>query len=599
MTQLPRDLAKPARGELPRRAPGLTARERLGLAVLAAEQARRGVFARMRLSRLLRWRYRSPQADDLLLAPPDLRVADPSFAEELSDGTMGLAGAIAHVGSSSLFRITPPSPEWARELHGFGWLRHLGVAAASPRAQTLARDLVLEWIAGSQRRRAPAWAPDVVARRVMSWLAHAGILLDGVERRPYVAIMKSLEDQVTYLTASWRNAPDGYPRLLAVIGLVAARLCVAGQERRLDAAEEHLVRELSRQILDDGGHISRNPQVTIELLLDLLPLRQCFTARGRPPHPVLAAAIASMTEMLRHLRLGDGSIARFNGMGATERDTLSTLLAYHRSRLESGRTAPPSGYVRLERGDTVAIADAGAPPPLALAGQACAGCLSFELTCGSEPLIVNAGAPASARPGTSRAVSRATASHNTLCLGEQSSSKLIRNARLERQIGAPPIRNPTRVTCDLAEREGVLVLDASHDGYVADFGLIHARRLSLAADGRKLAGEDRLTASKGILRFSWDVPFAVHFHLHPEVQVDLAGGAAELLLPSGACWRLTAEGAAMSIEGSRHFAEAAGPRQARQVVLRAVCCGEAEVTWTLERIADRPAESPSIADEDA
>ena len=36
-------------------------------------------------------------------------------------------------------------------------------------------------------------------------------------------------------------------------------------------------------------------------------------------------------------------------------------------------------------------------------------------------------------------VARATASHNTLCLGEQSSAKLMRDARLERVIGAPPL----------------------------------------------------------------------------------------------------------------------------------------------------------------
>ena len=35
-----------------------------------------------------------------------------------------------------------------------------------------------------------------------------------------------------------------------------------------------------RQILADGGHISRNPQALVELLLDMLPTRQAFARAG-------------------------------------------------------------------------------------------------------------------------------------------------------------------------------------------------------------------------------------------------------------------------------------------------------------------------------
>ncbi len=54
-------------------------------------------------------------------------------------------------------------------------------------------------------------------------------------------------------------------------------------------------------------------------------------------------------------------------------------------------------------------------PPLELAGQACAGCLSFELSSGREPLLVNAGMPGArdasrrpAKPATSASASAAS-----------------------------------------------------------------------------------------------------------------------------------------------------------------------------------------------
>jgi len=194
----------------------LNVRERVGLMALAVARARRGALARMRRSRLLRWRYRSPAADELSLAPPDLRPPDPSFSDELAAGNFGLAGAVADLRGRSPFAVAPPSRAWARELHGFGWLRHLD-AARSAEAEDTARTLLREWIRRCRRRREVAWEIEVVARRVISWLSHAGLVLDGADRRLYAAAMRSLTDQVTYLSASWRTAPDGYPRLLIIL----------------------------------------------------------------------------------------------------------------------------------------------------------------------------------------------------------------------------------------------------------------------------------------------------------------------------------------------------------------------------------------------
>ncbi len=45
--------------------------------------------------------------------------------------------------------------------------------------------------------------------------------------------------------------------------------------------------QLDQQILPDGGHISRNPGAIIEVLLDLLPLKQAFSSRNMQPPAAL------------------------------------------------------------------------------------------------------------------------------------------------------------------------------------------------------------------------------------------------------------------------------------------------------------------------
>lgn len=582
-------LATQAAPALRRAAEGrvVAAREQASLALLAVQRAGRSTLARVRRSRLLMWQYTSPAAEELLLTPPDLRAHDASFVVEVAAGSFGLAGVAANLRGRSPFAVEPPSQAWARELHGFGWLRHLE-AAASREGRTIAQRLVGEWIRRSIRGglSEDAWRAEVVARRIISWLSHSSLLLDGAEPKRYAAVMRSLTAQITYLATARRDAPDGYPRLIASIGLVHAALCIAGHDRQLAQAQTQLVAELQRQCPAGGGHLSRNAAVLVELLLDLLPLRRCLATRGKTPEPALLASIKEIAEMLRHLRLGDGALARFNGVGAAERDGLATVVGYDDGPAHAA-VSVRAGYARLHCGSTIVLADAGPVPPLPLAGAACAGCLSFELSSGPELLIVNGGTPGPDE-ASRHATARGTSSHNTLCLGERSSARLVRDARLEREIGSAPLRHPDNVTSAVREADGAVEIEASHDGYVETLGLVHTRILNLDAAGRRLAGRERLGPAKGgVLRFSWDVPFAVHFHLHPRVEARVGASpeVADLWLESGELWQLTATASALSIEDSLFFADSGGTRTAFQVVLRAACYGAGELSWTLEHIA--------------
>ncbi len=574
----------------------LTSRDKLNLAVLTLDKTRRDAMARLRRSRLMRWRYRTGIADDVVISPTSLRTVDPSFVDELAVGGFGLAGYVADIEAGSPFEAEPPSDVWLSELHGFGWLRHLD-AVMTEDAREQARLYVQDWLHLTRARQAVGWAPEVLARRIISWLTHENLLLDWAEPKDHDAIMLSLEHQVMFLRTSWHNALDGYPRLLCLIALLQADLCISGQGDRLAQSQIWLADELDRQVFADGGHVSRDPWIGVELLLDLLPLKPCFPAREKTLEPRIAHAIDRLMSMLHHLRLGDGSLARFNGMGAPEQGMLTTVMAYATpGRVTEKLSAKgPSGYVRLEREGTVIVLDAGKPGAFELSGKAHAGCLSFEMSAGKHLVFVNGGVPGALHRKL-LPVARSTASHTTLCLNELSSARLIRNARLEAQLGAAPLSLPERVTCEVSDDDKGIAVVASHDGYGEKCGLVHTRFLALAQDGATVAGKDRLSPLNADHRFTWDVPFAIHFHLHPEVVTVLSqnGESVDLLLPGGGRWRFSAGGRLISIEESLFIAHPAGPTVSEQLVLRGMCGGNAEVDWLLERVQGGDAQGASF-----
>src|SRR5438477_12047232 len=216
----------------------------------------------------------------------------------------------------------------------------------------------------------------------LAWLSPAPLVLGDTDGKFYRRYLRGLTREIRYLRYAMFDIADGLPRLQVLIALCYASLCLANQSRHIRDATRKLSDELQRQILPDGGHISRNPGALIELLIDLLPLRQTFAARNIAPPPALLNAIDRMMPMLRFFRHGDGNFALFNGMSATPSDLLATLLAYDVPHGAPMANIPHAGFQRLDAGSTTLIIDTGPPPPPSVSHDAHAGSLSFELSSG-------------------------------------------------------------------------------------------------------------------------------------------------------------------------------------------------------------------------
>jgi uncharacterized heparinase superfamily protein len=559
--------------------------ERARLSWFAARCALRGLVGGISAHPLMRWRFSPAATDRLLMAPKDLRTADPTRASEIYSGRFAFAGKVVICDGRSPFEMEPPSEEWAESLFGFGWLRHLR-AAESGITRANARALVDEWITLQALGDPIAWRTDVVARRIISWLSQAPLVLHEVETKFYRRFLRNLTRQVRYLRGTLGSARDGLPRLQGIIALTYASLCMKGQMRNAKSATRRLVHELERQILPDGGHISRNPGVLVELLLDLLPLRQAYSSNNIPPPPAVLNAIDRMMPMLRFFRHGDGNFALFNGMGPTSPDLLAAVLYYDDARGTPVANAPHSGYQRLQAETTVMLADTGSPPPIGVSQEAHAGCLSFELSSKQHRIVVNCGMPATNRASW-RHVARGTAAHSTVTVNEVGSCRFLAARWLRRLLGTPIVAGPSEVPVAREDRADGVVLRASHDGYADTFGILHQRTWRLSPDGRSLDGEDVFAPSSGEkLPGGGRDEFAVRFHLHPAVKASRLtdGHGAMLMLPNREVWTLEAYEDPVTLEESVFLAGSEGPRRAVQLVIHGRARNVPRVRWTFTQV---------------
>jgi uncharacterized heparinase superfamily protein len=564
--------------------------QRRRISTLIMGRFARGIMARasggsVALSRL--WPGRT---DRLIIAPHDLRTADATRAAEIYAGRFVFAGKIVTCHGRSIFDLEPPSEDWEVALLGFGWLRHLR-AADTALTRANARALVDDWISNPSHRRPAARRADVLSRRVISLLSQAPLVLSDTDGKFYRRYLRGLAREIRYLRYTMLDIPDGVPRLQVLIALCYASLCLANQARHIRSATRKLSDELLRQILPDGGHISRNPGALIELLIDLLPLRQTFAARNIAPPPALLNAIDRMMPMLRFFRHGDGTIALFNGMSGTPSDLLATLLAYDDTRGTPMASMPHSGFQRLDAGTTTVIMDTGPPPPPSVSHEAHAGCLSFELSSGVSRIVINCGMPSTGRENW-RAFARSTVAHSTLTCHELSSCQFVELSAMKRILhGAPVVSGPLNVENYREVVANGELLTTSHDGYVPRFSVIHRRVLMVALDGSRLDGEDTVSPAPGGRTRANQTDYALRFHLHPSVKASRLSDArgVMLVLPNRDVWTFEALDDKVELEDSVFLAGNDGPRRTAQIVIRQDLRQASSIRWSFVRSATSPA----------
>lgn len=382
--------------------------------------------------------------------------------------------------------------------------------------------LIERWIAENPPGSGTAWEPYPTSLRIVNWVKW---IMAGNEAPP--DFWESLAVQIRWLSKRLERHLLGNHLVANGKALVFGGTLFGGNEgdnwRRTGL--RILRYELSQQILLDGGHFELSPMYHALALEDVLDVINILRAGMAPDEWVNAfeELIPSMQTWLDAMSHPDGDIAFFNDAAIGVAPALRELAQYAQ-RL--GFPAVPkknaamwlkySGYARVALADAVLIADMADVGPPYLPGHAHADTLSFELSLGSERILVNSG---TSLYGASeeRLRQRGTAAHNCVVVDGRNSSDVWSGFRVGKR--ARPI-SPSVVM-----GEKTTTLRAGHDGYRSlPNAPVHWREWTISANTLKV--EDEIS-NPGLSA-------KAYFHLHPDVAIEMTdsrGGA--LLLPNG------------------------------------------------------------------
>jgi uncharacterized heparinase superfamily protein len=415
---------------------------------------------------------------------------------------------------------------WLYNLHYFDDVAAVGAQGR----RTWHAGLVRRWLDENPPGHGVGWQPYPTSLRIVNWIKAA---LAGHDLGP--AAIHSLAVQARWLAGRLETHLLGNHLLANAKALVFAGQFFEGPEadrwrcvgHRLYAAQ------LPEQVLADGGHFERSPMYHALILEDLLDLANLGSTYGAVEGPFrdLPEIIARMGAWLRAMSHPDGDIGFFNDAAFGITPDAADLKAYA-ERLglpafaaprEGASHLPASGYVRLAAGPAVVLFDAAPVGPDYLPGHAHADTLSFELSLGTQRVVVNGGTSVYG-DGAERQAERATAAHSTVEVDGENSSEVWSGFRVGRRA------KPFDVGVRTAGAE--FTATAAHDGYRWRPGRPTHRR-TLTLDARSLRVEDRV---EGGFRSA-----VARFHLPPGIMSQVApdGCSGVLALSDGAAaaWR--------------------------------------------------------------
>ncbi len=425
---------------------------------------------------------------------------------------------------------------WLYNLHYFDDLNAEGREKRAEKHSIL----IDRWIADNPPMEGNGWEPYPTSLRIVNWIKWSlfGNLLSENQ-------VQSLALQIRWLAKRLEYHLLGNHLIANAKALVFAGCFFEGREaqRWLLKGLKILTEELPEQVLPDGGHFERSPMyhaIILEDLLDLLNVANVYChAIKKDTTDYWAVTAQKMLQAYTCLCHPDDEIAFFNDASIGIASSLSTVQQYA-DRLGVGYSFENSrigelsetGYYSVRRKEWALLVDCAPVGPDYLPGHAHADTLSFELSKGSQRVLVNSGTSCYGI-NQERLRQRGTAAHNAVTVDGENSSEVWSGFRVARRARI--------VDKCISSSDTVDSIFATHDGFRRLPNVWEHRRDWVISEDRMVI-KDRL-GGKGMHNV------AVFYHFHPAIDVKLEDGnrlciaindgrLAEMLLDESLSWRL-------------------------------------------------------------
>ncbi len=559
-----------------------------------------GRFSQFRHKRNLHKAIQALRPNEFYYRPEPPTPGDYAIGLRLLNGEIFQENQIHNLEAGSIWDYRYPSEYFVERMHAFDWMDDLA-SVKTAEADRKIRAWAQEWIKRYGRGDGMGWSTELIGWRLIRLITHATTILAEagvVEQERY---FETLGIQINYMRLNMRNAREGLPRFVSLVGWLYASLSLDQFEEDVSEVIEEIDQACANLVDQNDIFLdSRNPEELSQIFCLLVWADQLMEDADEMPGRYQNNAIDVLGRAVRALRFADRDLLPANGGGTgrvVEIDRALSAAQIQGASYDSNIL----GFRNIRAGGLNVFFDCFSPPSGLENDKAHASTLGLWVAERNQVLICAGGAP-NLQPLVKRVERQETMHHSTTVLNDRSSSTLAlkKDPNDKYTIGAT-ISNPAQVTdFEYHEDTQSINIRASHEGYRQDFGYVHERKLLFDRDGLYFGGIDILSTQtpkdekrvKDLLgkRQFGGVPVDIYFHLGPKVEpvLNMNNSVVSFRSEMGHLWIFRQEGGKIELVDSEYFHSnriAATPT--KSIVIRTQLGGASGyVTWSFQAYPD-------------
>jgi uncharacterized heparinase superfamily protein len=427
-----------------------------------------------------------------------------------------------------------------KNLNSFFWLFSLDLRSSKKDTQ----NVILQWIDKNHSYDSKSWELDIVAKRIIAWTSSSRLTYEDASTDYKDKFNSIIKKQINHLINEIERSEWVDDKIIGCAAIILTGLTYQDKDRYLETGLKLLKKLIKFSFDNDGFPKSRSIRQLYFYLKYFILIREWFKESQSEIPDFINENIYYLGQAYAFTWQNNKVDLLFNGNNETNNSDFDHYLkklgySFKNQSNELG------GYAALNSKKTSLLMDIGSSPDKKFSSNYQAGALSFEIISNGKKLICNSGYFQNHNHQLNE-LSKSSAIHSTLILDDRSSCKFNKTKGESSKIshGLKILKK------NIVFQKNYWKINAAHDGYLKQYGIIHEREIEFYPEQIKFVGHDKIISKNGIK----NLKFEIRFHLEPNIKIMKTQDNKSILINlGGEGWKFNSINNNINIDNGLYF----------------------------------------------
>ena len=423
-----------------------------------------------------------------------------------------------------------------KNLNSFFWLFSLDLKSSKKDTQ----NVILKWVEQNSLYNSKSWEVDIVAKRIIAWLSNSKLTYEDSDDDYKEKFNNVIKKQINHLIYEIKASEWVDDKMIGCSAIILTGLSYKDKDHYLDVGLDLLKKLVNISLDNNNFPKSRNIRQLNFYLKYFVLIREWFKESQSEIPEFIDENIYHLGQSYAFTSQNNKCNLLFNGNHENNNIDLDNYLKRFGYSFKS-QNNELGGYAILNNKKICLVMDVGPPPEKKFSSNYQAGSLSFEIISGGKKLICNSGYFQNFKSQLNE-ISKSSATHSTLTLDDRSSCKFTKKSKI--------LEGFRIIKKNVVFQKNYWKINAAHDGYLKQYGMIHDREIEFYPEQMKFIGHDRIILKNNIR----NLKFEIRFHLEPNVKVMKTQDGKSILIDlNGDGWKFNSGLNTISIDNGLYF----------------------------------------------